>query len=137
MNGNDFVKLALRSPLNSLLGNTMLITVTGRRTGRKISLPVNYQQQGNTLWVISSRDRTWWRNLLPGADVEVLLHGHVFTGYGEAIVAESAVAAQLAEYVRLTPGIARYIGLRLENGVPNAEDLERLAAQRLFVRICL
>ena len=62
MNGNDFVKLMLESPLQVLMGNTMLITLSGRKTGRKISLPVNYYQDLDALWVLTSRSRTWWRS---------------------------------------------------------------------------
>ena len=137
MNANDFVVLALRSPLHVIMGETMLITVTGRRTGRKITLPVNYVQEGDDLWVVTSRDRTWWRNLRGGAPVEVRLHGRDFQGAGEAILDEPGVAAQLAQYVTHLPSSARYFGLRMENGVPNCEDLARLSKERLFVHICL
>ena len=73
MKANDFVVLALRSPFHVLRGETMLLTVTGRKTGRKITLPVNYDRDGDDLWILSSRDRTWWRNLLHGGAVEVRL----------------------------------------------------------------
>ena len=81
MNGNDFVKLALRSPLQAMMGDTMLITVTGRKTGRKITLPVGFYREGNTLWIISSRDRTWWRNIGTGAEVDIHLHGRDLGGF--------------------------------------------------------
>jgi hypothetical protein len=134
---NDFVALALKSPLHVMMGDTMLLTVTGRKTGRKISLPVSSYREGNTLWVISSRDRMWWRNLAQGAEVEMRLHGRNLKGYGEAILDEEAVAAQLGEYARHIPLSARSIGLRMENGAPNADDAARLSKERLFVRICI
>jgi F420H(2)-dependent quinone reductase len=137
MNANDFVALALRSPLHAVLGATMLITVTGRKTGKKITLPVNYNRVGNIVWVISSRDRTWWRNLVGGAEVGLRMKGQDVTAFGEAIVDEAAVAAQLIEYARRLPGSARSLGLRVENGVPNGEDLARVSKERLFVRVCL
>ncbi len=136
MNGNDFVKLALRSPLHVFMGDTLLLTVTGRKTGRKFSVPVNYYREGDTFWIISSRDRKWWRNLVRGAEVGVRVHGRELSGVGEAILDEAAVAAQFGEYVRHLPSSARYLGLRIENGVANCEDIERLAKQRLFIRIC-
>lgn len=46
MSGSSFVEFVLRSPLHSLLGATMLLTVTGRKTRRKISIPVNYYRDG-------------------------------------------------------------------------------------------
>ena len=137
MKANDFVAFALKSPLHVMIGDTMLLTVTGRRTGRKIPVPVGCYREGNTLWVISSRDRTWWRNLALGGEVQVRLHGRELKGYGEVILGESAVAAQLGEYVRHIPLSARSLHVRMENGVPNPEDLARLSKERLFVKICV
>ena len=137
MNGNDIVKLALQSPLHLIMGDTMLITVTGRKTGRKITLPVNFVRDRNTLWIISSRDRTWWRNLGLGADVNVHLHGNDLKAFGEIVSNEEAVAVQMGEYVRRLPAAARYMGVRVQNGAPNCEDIARLSKERLFIRICL
>jgi deazaflavin-dependent oxidoreductase (nitroreductase family) len=137
MKANDFVVLALKSPLHVFMGPTMLITVTGRKTGRRITVPVNYVQEGDELWVLSLRTRTWWRNLLDGGQVDVRLHGHELRGLGEVILDETAVAARLGRYIRHLPASARYIGVRVENGTPNCDDLGRVSKQRLFVKICL
>ncbi len=137
MKANDFVALALRSPLHVFMGDTMLITVTGRRTGRKTTLPVNYYRDGNALWIVSSRGRVWWRNLLQGGEVQLHLHGRDVGGLGEVILDEAAVSAELSEYVRHFPASARYLGVRLKNGIPDCEDLARLSKERLFVKICL
>jgi deazaflavin-dependent oxidoreductase (nitroreductase family) len=137
MKANDFVALALKSPLYAIMGDTMLLTVTGRRTGRKISLPVNYYSEGDSLWIVTSRDRTWWRNLAQGSDVEVHLRGQDFKGFGEAIVDEAVVAAKLKTYLRRLPSSARYLDIQVQDGIPNCDDLERAAGERLFVRICI
>ncbi len=137
MKANDFVVLALRSPLHVLMGETMLITLTGRKTGRKITVPVNYAQEGDELWVLSSRNRTWWRNLRKGGEVDVRLHGQEFKGLGEVVLDEAAVAAQLGRYVKRLPTTARHMGIRVDNGEPNCDDLGRIAKERLFVKICL
>ena len=137
MNGNDFVKFMLRSPLHVFMGNTMIITVTGSKTGRKISTPVNYFRNGDTLWVISTRTRTWWRNVKQGAEVSLRLHGRDVKGFAEAVLDERAVAARLVDYVGHIPLAAGSLGVRIVNGVPDAEDALRLAKERLFVKICL
>lgn len=64
MTGNNFVKFFLRTPLYVFMGDTMLITVTGLKTGVKYTTPVGFYRDGDTLWIISSRDRTWWRNVV-------------------------------------------------------------------------
>ena len=67
MNGNDFMSWVLRSPLHGMLSNgMMLITVTGRKTGKKYTTPVEYFREDGNLWVMTSRDRTWWKNLKAG-----------------------------------------------------------------------
>ena len=137
MKANDFVVFALKSPLYVFMGDSMLLTLTGRKTGRKISVPVNYYQDGDSLWVLSTRERTWWRNLAHGGEVGVRLHGHDYRASGEVILDEQAVSARLAQYVKRLPLSARAIGVRVENGAPNSDDIASVAKERLFVRICL
>jgi len=137
MNGNDFVKLLLESPLHVLMGNTMLITLTGRKTGRKITLPVSYYRDLDALWVVTSRSRMWWRNLRQGAQVHLRLDGKDVEGFAEAVLDEKAVAAQIEQYVRHLPMSARSLGVRFHDGVLSAEDTARLAKDRLFVKICI
>ena len=136
MRGNDFVRLMLQSPLHIALGNTTLITVTGRRTGRQISLPVNYYQDGDTLWIISTRSRKWWRNITPRAPVRLRLHGKDVAGTAELVLDANTVAARMGACIRHSPLAARALGVRLEHGAPNAEDLKRVAGERLLVAVC-
>jgi deazaflavin-dependent oxidoreductase (nitroreductase family) len=137
MNGNDFMSWVLRSPLHGMLSKgMMLITVTGRKTGRKYTTPVEYYDQGGYLWVITSRDRKWWRNVRGGAEVGLLLKRKPVTALAEAILDEAEVEAQLMEYVRRMPVSARALGL-LENNVPNEEAVKRVVKDRLFVRLTI
>ena len=138
MQGNDFIKILLYSPLQGILGgNLMLITVMGRKSGRAITTPVNYYRDGNILWVISKRDRKWWRNVRGGADVMLRLQGHNMQACAEAITDEQVVGAQIGEYVRHLPTSAAPKGVRLQNGIANREDTGRLAKERLFIKIQL
>ena len=138
MQGNDFVKILLNSPLQGLLGsNLMLITVLGRKSGRSITTPVNYYRVGNILWVISKRDRKWWRNVRGGADVILRLQGRTMQACAEAITDEQVIGAQIGEYLRHLPMSAAPMGVRLQNGIANCEDTARLAKERVFVKIQL
>lgn len=137
MTGNDFVKFFLHSPLYVFFGDTMLITVTGCKTGKKYTTPVGFYQDGDMLWILSSRDRTWWRNVKCGADVEMRIRGKDLKGFAEALLDESAVATQVIEYIRHIPMSARTLGVRMENGEPNPGDAARLAKDRMFVRVKL
>jgi len=137
MNGNNFVKFFLRTPLYVFMGDTMLITVTGRKTGKKYTTPVGFYRKGDALWVLSSRDRTWWRNVSGGAEVEMRIRGKSVSGFAEAILSEEDVAAQVMEYVRHIPMSAKALNVRVENGEPHPEDAARLAKDRMFVRVKL
>ncbi len=135
MTGNDVISFFLRTPLHVLMGNTMLITVTGRTSGRQYSTPVSFFRDRGALWVITSRDRTWWRNLRHGAQVSLLLKGTTVHAYGELELEETAVQDRLLDYVRHVPMAARSLGIRIENKTPDMSDLRRVARDRLFVRL--
>ena len=138
MNGNSFMIFMLRSPLHGVMsGSTMLVTVTGRKSGRQITTPVNYYQEGDTLWVISNRERTWWRNLKGGASLKLRLRGQELNGFGEVLLDEPAVAVQIGEYVRHLPISARSLGVQVQAGQPDPADLARLAQERVMIRIKL
>src|SRR5436309_15102731 len=80
---NPFVIALLRSPLHGLLDkHTMLITITGRKSGKRYTFPVSYMREGENLLVISQKDRAWWKNLRGGAQVLVFLQGHTLRARG-------------------------------------------------------
>jgi hypothetical protein len=135
MTGNDFVTFFLRTPLRVFMGNTMLITVTGCKTGRRYSTPVGFYREGDVLWVISNRDRTWWRNVKNGASVSLLLDGKTLNAFAEAELKEDAVEQHLFDYIHHIPMAAKPMGIRMENKIPNREDIARVAKDRLFVKI--
>jgi len=136
---NPMMVWLLKSPLHGMISkNVMLVTVTGRKSGKPISTPANYLRDGNTLWVISWRKRTWWRNLRGGAQVRVLLAGQSREGRGQVIEEEKAVAQSLFDYYRRVPQVAKYVQIGLDAaGEPAAADCERAAQKMVAVRIDL
>jgi len=135
MTGNDFVTFFLRTPLHIFMGNTMLIIVTGCKTGRTYSTPVGFYRDNDCLWVMTSRDRTWWRNVRNGAPVSLLLKGKSLDAFAEAELDEQAVEAHLLDYIQQVPMAAKPLGIRMENKSPNQEDLARVAKDKLFVKV--
>lgn len=134
---NPMMIWLLKSPLHFFISKgVMLVTVTGRKSGRVISTPTNYVHDGNTLWVISWRERTWWRNLRGGANVRVLLSGHSVEGRGQVVEEEKAVAQSLFDYYRKVPQFAKYVQINLDAaGLPIFADCERAAHKMVVVRI--
>ncbi|MDP1713499.1 MAG: nitroreductase/quinone reductase family protein [Anaerolineales bacterium] len=138
MTGNDFMSWVLRSPFHSMLSNgMMIITVTGCKTGKTYTTPVGYYQEDGYLWILTSRDRTWWRNLLGGAQVKLLLKRKPVNGFAETELDGKAVESRMFEYIRYVPQAAKPLGIRMGNKIPNAEDVARIAKDRLFVKIKL
>jgi hypothetical protein len=85
--GNRVVRQLLRSPLHApFSGRLVLITVTGRRSGREHTLPVAYKQDGERLAipVMWPERKLWWRNLRDGAPVRLRLRGQERTGQARA-----------------------------------------------------
>jgi deazaflavin-dependent oxidoreductase (nitroreductase family) len=138
MNGNDFMAWVLRSRFHGMLSNgMMLITIAGRKTGKTYTTPVGYYEESGYLWVITSRERTWWKNLQGGAKVNLLLRRKPVQGEADTELDEKSVEARMVEYLRHVPQAAKPMGIRVENKSPNAEDIARTAKERLFVRIKL
>jgi deazaflavin-dependent oxidoreductase (nitroreductase family) len=136
MNGNNFMAWVLRSPLHRMLsGGMMLITVKGRKTGSNYTTPVGYYCENGSLWVITSRDRTWWKNLRGGAEVSLLLKRRSVKAFAEPELDPEAVKSRMYEYLNHIPQAARSLGIRVENGNANPQDVERIAKDRLFVQI--
>lgn len=136
---NPMMVWLLKSPLHGMISRgVMLVSVTGRKSGKMISTPTNYLRDGTTLWVISWRDRKWWRNLRGGAKVRVLLAGRSVEGRGQVIEDEVAVAHSLFDYYRRVPQYAKYVKIGMDTaGLPISADCERVASSIVMVRIDL
>lgn len=136
---NPMMAWLLKSPLHGMISkNVMLTTVTGRKSGKQISTPTNYLRDGDALWVISWRDRNWWKNLRGGAKAQVLLAGKSAEGRGLVIEDEKQVAQSLFDYYRRVPQVAKYVQIGLDAaGSPISADCEHAAQKMVVVRIDL
>jgi deazaflavin-dependent oxidoreductase (nitroreductase family) len=139
MNGNNFMTFILRSPLHGMLSSsTMLITVTGCKTGKAITTPVNYALDGNKVWVTSYRKRSWWRNLRGGQPVTLRVKGKEVNGWGNVIEDGRGVEKALGVYLALLPQHAKYFHVTLdERSQPSAEELALAAHDRVIVEITI
>jgi deazaflavin-dependent oxidoreductase (nitroreductase family) len=135
---NPIVIWLLRSPLRRLLDkNTMVISVSGRRSGKHYTFPVSYIRDGETLLVISQKDRTWWKNLQGGTRVTVLVQGHTLQARGETFTDTEMAANILLQILQRVPAYQRLLHVPLAaDGQPeHPEDLTRLAQAHVIVRM--
>jgi len=121
---NPFMRLVLGSRAHRMMsGQLMLLSFTGRRTGRSYTTPVSYVREGTNLLVPGGG--AWWRNLTSGT-ARVRLRGtwHVVTP--EVIREPVALSAVLGRMLAINPAIAVFTGIRLgSDGQPFARSLER------------
>jgi hypothetical protein len=71
---NPIMKRLLRSPLHWPLSRWfLLLSWTGRKSGRRYATPVSYAPVGDAL-LVTTGDR-WWRNLIGGGPVVIWHRG--------------------------------------------------------------
>lgn len=84
---NRIVTTILRSPWHRLRSNSLLLlTFTGRKSGKEFTTPIRYTQEGDTLRIIVVYP--WWKNLVSQPTVRVLLRGEIRTGIAEVLPEE-------------------------------------------------
>ena len=142
MRANGVVDLVLRSRFHWLLSRGLtLITVTGRRTGRRYTIPVGYLEASDAVVVLvgDAPSKTWWRNYIEPGAIEVLLRGLPRSGRAVVVPPDSETFRRTAEEsFRRSRVIPRLFGIAFDasRGL-TAEDAERLAQRAAIVRITL
>ena len=134
---NPFVAAILRSRLHSLVsGALMLLTYTGRKSGRAHTIPVGYTQDGNDLLIFTYYP--WWRNLRGSARVTLRLRGRTISGPAEVLEDPVAVAEQVERLVTLLGAKEAYrrAGVKLPNTPPpTREQVSQALEGTVVVRI--
>lgn len=135
--GNKFMKFIINSPLGAVMGESMaVITVTGRKTGNLISTPINVNKTENVYSVISSRDRTWWRNLRGGAEATLRVAGKMIRVDGQVFESNEEVRAGMMLFIEQQPMMAKYLKIQIdEDGSLNEKDLERVISERVMIKL--
>ena len=91
---NPVVRGMARSPLHGLVDPALLVLhLTGRRTGRRMDIPVGYLLVDGDLLVTTQH--TWRANLRGGADLDVTYRGRRRRVHADLVDEPVAVAAIL------------------------------------------
>lgn len=129
------MKFILRSPVHGIVSKSvLLITFTGRKSGKTYTTPVDYSQDGDQVYIFTHAN--WWKNLRGGAPVTLRVRGREFQGLAEAVAEDKvAVAAGLSQHLRKVPSDGRYYGVTFdEGGNPRAEEVEKAAQSVVMIR---
>ena len=130
----------LRTPgLQAWLGrSTAIITFTGRRSGRSITIPVTYTRDGDQVYLLTKAVRQWWKNFTHEPAVRLRLAGVEHTGTARAVSDVEDRIPLIRQFLRLRPRDARVYGVKLgADGTLRDEDARRLAPQLIPIEIAL
>ena len=112
---NPLVRALLRSPAHRVMsGGVLLLTYTGRRSGRRYTLPVQYARadHGLILWPAHHDRKRWWRNLQPPAPVQLRLAGRELHGTAQVLIDNKAqIADALTIFLARFPSARRALGV--------------------------
>jgi F420H(2)-dependent quinone reductase len=135
---NPIVIWLLRSPFHSLIDkSTILITFTGRKSGKTYTIPVSYMRVGDTLMMISRREHKWWKNFRGGIQVTLCLQGRTLKARGDVFTDAEIVASKLLLFLQKFPGYQRLMHMKLAtNGQPeNPEAFQRFVQSMVIIQM--
>jgi hypothetical protein len=113
--------------------NLMLITFTGRKSGRIFTTPVRYLKHDQRIRCFTSSDNQWWRNVRGGAYVSLRVEGRTIRCWAEAITGDP-VRPALADFLLHFPQDAPYYDVQVNaKGSAVEADLDRASAQTVMV----
>ena len=122
---SPIARVILASRLHPLLSSRLLIlTFTGRKTGRSHTTPVSYVRDGGSLLVPGGG--AWWKNLGGGRPTQVCVQGSWTPVDPELVTEPGEMAELMRRMLASNPTMAIFTGIRLgPDGRPDATALER------------
>ena len=136
---NKVPAAVLRSPLHRAMSDKyLLLTFTGRKSGKRHTTPVAYLEEGDAL--LMTTDSPWWKNLRgndgAGTPVTVRVKAREYEGLGEAVTDETEVIRVLAKFLQMQPGYGRFVGVKRDaGGRVDPSMVEEAARGRVVVRV--
>lgn len=133
---NKTMKFILRSPMHGMVSKSIVvISFTGKKSGKTISTPVSYSQSGKQVTIFTHAK--WWKNLVGGAPVKLSLRGKEACGMAEPVVEnKTAIAAALSDHLRRVKSDATFYGVTFdEQGNPRQDEIEK--AIQTVVMVCV
>lgn len=126
----------LRTPgLQRWIGEGVaLLTFTGRRSGRRYTIPISYARDGTRVTALTKKTRSWWRNFADEPNVELRLAGATFSATATATVNDPETLPVLIEFLERRPYDAKAYGTPLQDGKLAEEDALALLPHVVLVR---
>jgi hypothetical protein len=128
---NPVLRAVLSSRFHAPISDQLLVLhFTGRRTGRRYSLPVGYRDVDGRMAVLTNSG--WRVNFRGGADVQLTLHGRMHPARATLVEDPGQVARVYRDLIEQV-GVARAqrrLGIRINvDRVPTQEELVEAAGR--------
>jgi F420H(2)-dependent quinone reductase len=132
---NPIMRRLLRSPKANIGDAILLLTFTGRKSGKQYTTPIGYRRAADRTLVLYT-DSPWYKNLLGGAPVKVVLKGKEISGWAVASDDKDALVKEAAEYLRSRgPKAGREIGIMNLKFVPTEDELRVMFRDRAKITV--
>jgi hypothetical protein len=117
--------------------SVMLITFTGRKSGKQYTTPISYLREGDLVTAFTGAK--WWRNLDGGESVTLNIKNREYQGFADVIADDKeAVAKGLQAFLRVVRFDARFYNVEFDDdGEPNWEDVQQAAQRCVMLKIQL
>ncbi len=132
-------RVAYALGLGPLFGRViLLLTTTGRKTGRPRVTPLQYEEVDGTIYISAARGRQadWFRNIVANPNVQIQCKANKFRGVAEPITDCARIAdfleLRLRRHPRMISAMLRMEGL---GDQPSRAQLEQYASQLTMVAI--
>ncbi|MDQ6695353.1 MAG: nitroreductase family deazaflavin-dependent oxidoreductase [Chloroflexota bacterium] len=132
---NPILKQVLRSRRAKIGDMILLLTFTGRKSGRQFTTPIGYRRVGDKTLVLFT-DSPWYKNLLGGAPVTLMLKGREMSGWAVASNDTEQIVRETVEHLR-SHGLqgAREIGIMNLKFMPTEDELRVMLRDRAKITI--
>ncbi len=137
---NRIVRAILRGPFHRVLsGRVLVLTFSGRSTGRVYELPLVYIEDGSTIYCCTLQAATrWWKNLRGSPKVRVLLRGEEHAGKTEIVEDPPEKIRPLTMWLEKSRPMQRTYGVSPARAGRLDPDQVRCAAENsIVIRITL
>jgi deazaflavin-dependent oxidoreductase (nitroreductase family) len=137
---NAVMTAMLKTPgIQRFLGRAIaLLTVTGRRSGRAITLPISYERDGDTVVMVTKRVRVWWRNLEADPAVRLRLAGKEHAGTAALAVGDPDTLPAFLDFLHGRKVDARAYGIPMDrDGNPDPQRAADVLPELVIITVAL
>ena len=135
---NPLFIILLHSPIHFILSKRiMVLTFYGRKSGKEYRTPVSFLKREGDIICITSLENVWWKNLVDQSKVRVTIKGQTLEATGLALKAFDDVKNGLVDILNHSSIDSYFAKVRLIDGIPNMQDIEKAASIHVLIKIKL